>query len=120
MSLETYNTAEKRVKGFFRHGTDKLVDENNRPIKFKEWNLTKRTYSDDVQRVSNQETAGTSIQSVRVSREIAPIKDWAPAKKGTNAKFSGIMTQDFPELQKLNDDQVDRIVNSVRRREIED
>jgi len=70
-----------------------------------------------VQPFSNQETAESSVQTVRVSREIAPIKSWAPAKKGANEEFSGIMSRDFPELAKVNDEALDRIAKSLRRRE---
>jgi len=120
MTFETQSNAEKRVRGFFRSGHDRLVDDNGVPIELKDWNRIKRMYSDKILPISNQGMSKVSNESVKVLREVAPIKKWAPAKKGANAKFSGVMSQDFPEVANLKEEQVDRIVDSLRQREIQE
>jgi hypothetical protein len=124
MTLETQSNAEKRAKGFFMFGYDRLaddlgvpvVDDHGVPVELKVWNMVKRMHSDRIRPISNQRLPEVSIESVRMSREIVPIKKWAPAKQGANARFSGIMSQDFPELANLGDEQLDRVANSLRRR----
>lgn len=120
MTLETQSNAGKRARGFFRSGVDHLIDEKGLPIKFEAWNMIRRTYSDRVKPFSNQGMPELSFQSVKVIREIIPIKAWAPAKKGTNEEFSGIIERDFPELSNLTDEQIDRVVSSLRRRELDE
>jgi hypothetical protein len=82
--------------------------------------MIRRTHSDNLRSISNQRMPDVSIESIKVLREVAPIKKWAPAKGGANARFSGIMSHDFPELETLREEEVDRIVDSLRRREIEE
>jgi hypothetical protein len=120
MVLESQSNAEMRVRGFIKSGFDHLVDDRGVSIEVKAWNMIKRVHTERIESFSNRGIAESSVQTVRASREVTPIKEWAPAKLGTNEQFSGALSKNFPELARLSDDQVDRILNASRRREIEE
>jgi len=47
----------------------------------------------------------------------APMLRWHQAKKGTASKFQGCLSKIFPELEKISDKALDRLINDMRSRE---
>jgi len=47
----------------------------------------------------------------------APILRWCPAKADTVSKFQGRLSKIFPELEKMNDKALDRLIKDMRNRE---
>lgn len=54
------------------------------------------------------------VFSVRIP---APILRWHSAKQGTTSKFNGHLNKIFPELEKISDKALDKLVKDIRNRE---
>jgi hypothetical protein len=54
------------------------------------------------------------VFSVRIP---APILRWHPAKQGTTSKFNCHLDKIFPELEKISDKTLDRLIKDMRNRE---
>jgi len=50
-------------------------------------------------------------------RAPAPIMRWHPAKQGTTAKFRGHLSKIYPELDKIDDNDLDMLIRNMRSRE---
>jgi hypothetical protein len=57
------------------------------------------------------------VAGVFTVRAPAPITRWHPAKQGTAARFRGHLGEIFPELDKIDDKDLDMLIKHMRSRE---
>ena len=49
-------------------------------------------------------------------RTPAPLLRWHPAKQGTTSEFQGHLSKIFPELEKIDDKDLDELIGEMRNR----
>lgn len=57
------------------------------------------------------------VGGVFTVRAPAPIMKWHPAKQGTAARFCGHLSEIYPELDKIDDKDLDMLIRHIRSRE---
>jgi hypothetical protein len=57
------------------------------------------------------------VGGVFTVRAPAPIMKWHPAKQGTAARFCGHLSEIYPELDRIDDKDLDMLIRHMRSRE---